>query len=354
MALSYNSAEQHQQRRVPACSLFSTRYVSDTVDADGAPPLGRDLRGVGARGSTSPAIGVTQTVTCANTPATCYEPSFQPQIVSPLNTGLTIAPRTTLRVTYQVTVDANPPSGLNEIRNDVTVTTTQNPTSAGTTLRTPLVRAAVDVEPNNAGYASAGTTINFTHTVTNRGNQNDAYALTVTGEWPWRVDLVDPDTGVVIASDTNSDGTWDAGTLLPSTGSLAPGASKEYQAARLAARRRSGRHPRTRCASGRPPASRRPSGTTRRTRSRCCRAPWAPSSSPRTTAGSCRRGRTRPTPTGSSTTPPSPTPSTSSRPRRRPTPGRAPASTAARAGRTRSTGTRTATGSTRRGPTSRS
>jgi uncharacterized repeat protein (TIGR01451 family) len=226
MAVSYNS-DTGNGNNFPR-SIFSARYTADTTIQLERRRSG-DNFAAWVQGVDFSAIGTTLTVTCANTPATCYEPSTQSQIVSPLNTAITIAAGATLRVTYRVTVDANPPAGLDEIRNDVTVTTTQNPTSAGTILRTPLVRAAVDVEPNNAGYASAGTTISFTHTVANRGNEGDAYALTVIGERGWRVDLVDPDTGVVIASDTNSDGTWDAGTLQPSTGSLAPGASKEYQ-----------------------------------------------------------------------------------------------------------------------------
>nr|MCU0231114.1 hypothetical protein [Acidobacteriota bacterium]MCU0479340.1 hypothetical protein [Chloroflexota bacterium] len=156
-------------------------------------------------------------------------PAGAPPAIVQAADGYSLAPGATMTITYQVVVDASPPGAQASVVNTASVATTQNPGPFTSTATDALVRPRVDVEPNNAGYANAGTTITFTHVVKNTGNQDDAYALTVTGERGWRVDLIDPDTGVVIASDTNADGTWDAGTVSPSTGTLAPGGTKEYQ-----------------------------------------------------------------------------------------------------------------------------
>jgi uncharacterized repeat protein (TIGR01451 family) len=174
----------------------------------------------------------TANVACANSGATCNDPTFAGGTVVAAGQGpgggYAIPPTGSLVFTYQAVVADPPPGGQSSVVNTATASSTQNPAPLTATATTPLVVPRVDVEPNNAGYANPGTTITFTHDVRNIGNQDDAYALTVTGERGWRVDLMDPDTGVVIASDTNADGVWDAGTP-PSTGTLAPGASKEYQ-----------------------------------------------------------------------------------------------------------------------------
>lgn len=224
MALGYNSLEANANNYPRP--MFSARYTAATTVQ-----LERRRAGVAyaawVQGIDFSGVTSAQTVVCADTPATCNQPSTSANIVVPAN-GYTIPPRTTLTVTFQVVVNASPPLGLTEIVNTASVSTTQNPGPAAATARDTLVRPAVDVDPNNAGYANAGTTINFTHFVKNTGNQTDSYTLTVTGERGWRVDLIDPNTGVVLATDTNADGTWDVGSP-PSTGSLAPGASKEYR-----------------------------------------------------------------------------------------------------------------------------
>jgi uncharacterized repeat protein (TIGR01451 family) len=226
VALAYNSAADNNNAYPRP--IFSARYTADSTIQ-----MERRRSGVNfaawVQGIDFGRVFGPVTTTCADTPATCYEPTTQAQVVDPSNTSITILPGATLTLTYQVVVDADPGAGITSIDNTATVSTTQNPTPRSRTASDALVRPRVDVEPNNAGYANPGTTINFTHVVTNTGTRDDTYALTVTGERGWRVDLVDPDTGVVIASDTNADGTWDAGTLVPSTGTLAPGASKEYR-----------------------------------------------------------------------------------------------------------------------------
>ncbi len=225
-AVFSNSCASNATNTFPV-SLVSARYTTNTnvalerrrTDANYA----GWFQGLNFSGFTG-----NSTFACDDTLATCTQPVTGADVITPAN-SYRLPAGATLTLTYQVVVDAEPAPGLLSIDNTATVSTTQNPTPRSRTVSDALVRPRVDVEPNNAGYAAAGTTITFRHTVTNTGTRSDAYALTVTGERGWRVDLVDPDTGVVIASDTNADGTWDAGTLSPSTGTLAPGGSREYQ-----------------------------------------------------------------------------------------------------------------------------
>ena len=53
-------------------------------------------------------------------------------------------------------------------------------------------RPSVQVEPNDAGFAPAGTTITFTHHVTNTASFTDAFRLTATSQRGWRVELMIP------------------------------------------------------------------------------------------------------------------------------------------------------------------
>jgi hypothetical protein len=228
MALSYNSATRNDST-YPR-SLFSARYYNNDTTirlerrrSGGATNFAAWVQGIDFAG-----VGSSQSVACANTPETCYEPDTNPAVVS--EPQYVIPAGSTLTLTYQAVVDANPSPSLAAIVNTATVSTAQNPTPRSRTISDALRNPRVDVEPNNAGYASAGQPIVFTHAVRNGGNQADSYALVVLGEAarPWPVDLIDPDTGVVIATDNTGAGTWDSGTP-PNTGSLAPGAAKEYQ-----------------------------------------------------------------------------------------------------------------------------
>ena len=65
--------------------------------------------------------------------------------------------------------------------------------------------------------------------MTNTSAITDAYALTLKSDLAnWKLELIDPATGLVIATDTNGDGIWDSG-LNVSTGNLAPGGSGTYR-----------------------------------------------------------------------------------------------------------------------------
>ncbi len=224
MALVYNSL-QNTSNNYPRPMFWARYTAATTVHLE----RGRTTNTWAAwlQGIDFSRVYGSSSVTCANTLATCYEPSVSSDVVTAAQ-GYTLPVNATLTFTYKVRVDNPLAAGTNQIDNTARIYTTAYPAGFAATASDVVRRPAVDVDPNNAGYASTGQTITFTQVVKNTSSIADAYALTVTGERGWRVDLIDPDTGVVIASDTNSDGTWDAGSP-PSTGTLAPGASKEYQ-----------------------------------------------------------------------------------------------------------------------------
>ncbi len=148
--------------------------------------------------------------------------------------GYTLAPGETLTVTLQVMVDDPLATAVTNIVNTATVVTDQEgPLSDQTT--DPVVRPAVVVEYNNADFTTEGTTVSYTHEVVNDcdpllivGCIADSYWLTLTSDQGWTVDLIDPDTGGIIARDTNGDGVWDGGVTI-NTGTLAPGERVEYR-----------------------------------------------------------------------------------------------------------------------------
>jgi len=139
----------------------------------------------------------------------------------------------TLVFTYRVVVNSPLAGGITQIVNTATTTTTQNPTPRSASATDNVVRPGVKVEPNNAGFAAvpanaAGTSILFTQGVTNKGTTVDSFTLTLDSELAnWKLELIDPATGTVIATDTNGDGIWDGGVTV-STGSLAVNATKFY------------------------------------------------------------------------------------------------------------------------------
>lgn len=172
-----------------------------------------------------------QSVTCVNANPTagqilCSQPTFNSNVVQP-QSGFTIPVGATLTLTYQVTVNNPLPQGVSQIANTASVTTTQQPTQRSATATDSVFRPGVSVEPNNAGFANAGGTITFQHTIANTGTVNDNYTLTLTSQRGWKVELIDPVTGMVVATDTNGDGVWDGGITVKS-GTLAPNATKNY------------------------------------------------------------------------------------------------------------------------------
>ncbi|HEX9731032.1 MAG TPA: C25 family cysteine peptidase, partial [Thermoanaerobaculia bacterium] len=149
-----------------------------------------------------------------------------PNLVVP-GDGYTLAPGATLTVTFQVTVDDPLAPAISQIDNTATLNTDQQgPFMASAT--DDVVRLGVTVEPNNAGFTVAGGSVTYTHFVTNVGEAPDSYALTLISELGYAVELLDPDTGAVIAVDSNGDGVWDGGQLV-NTGTLAVGESVEYR-----------------------------------------------------------------------------------------------------------------------------
>jgi len=138
-----------------------------------------------------------------------------------------LAPGETITVTFQVVADSPIPAGVNQIVNSAAASSNEQPGPFNASVTDNVVRPAVTVEYNNAGFALAGSTRTFSHEVVNRGTHDDSFEMSVTSELGWMVELIDPDTGAVIATDTDGDGTWDAGGPV-NTGILAPGESASY------------------------------------------------------------------------------------------------------------------------------
>ncbi|MEM7583364.1 MAG: C25 family cysteine peptidase [Acidobacteriota bacterium] len=152
--------------------------------------------------------------------------------------GITSPPGETLRVTFQVIVDDPLAPGITQIVNNATFTTDQQgPFNAGVT--DDVIRLGVTVEPNNGNFvvfdAVSDQTRTYSHVVTNAGVADDSYGITAFSELGalnptdgWVVELIDPSTGAVIATDTDfNDSTWDGGMTV-NTGTLMSGESIAY------------------------------------------------------------------------------------------------------------------------------
>jgi uncharacterized repeat protein (TIGR01451 family) len=141
--------------------------------------------------------------------------------------GFTLGVGLTMTVTYQVRVDNPLAAGVTTVPNIATATTTQQPGGLTATVTETVVRPGVVVEYDNAGFTTSPSTLLYHHTVTNTGNRVDSYGITGSSELGWRIDLLDPDTGAILATDLTGDGVWDNGVVI-NTGTLAVGAAKEY------------------------------------------------------------------------------------------------------------------------------
>ncbi len=160
-----------------------------------------------------------------------------PGLVVPAD-GITISPGETFRVTFQVIVDDPLAPGITQITNTATFNTDQEgPFNASVVDN--VIRLDVTVEPNSGNFvvfdALSPQTRTYSHVVTNTGVADDSYAITAFSELGalnpgagWIVELIDPDTGAVIATDTDfSNATWDGGMMI-NTGTLMSGESIAY------------------------------------------------------------------------------------------------------------------------------
>jgi len=197
--------------------IFSARYLDDsTVRLErrrSGQPFPAWVQGIGFSGVTSSAAG-----------------GAPPALAS----GLSLSPGETLAVTFQARVDDPLDPGITGLTNTATVTSDQLPGGVSDSVIDTVLRLDVGVEPNSAGsvpFSALEQTLSFAHTITNRGQSTDSYAVIATsalGASGWSVALLDPATGVAIATDSDGDGLWDGGAT-PNTGSLAPGASRAYR-----------------------------------------------------------------------------------------------------------------------------
>lgn len=204
-------------------TLFSARYLNTTSSIQ----LERRRSGIAfpawLQGIT--ADNLRQYATTAGSNLTSPTP-----LVAPAD-GFQVPFGHTLTVTYQVRIDDPLAAGITQVVNTATVSTAQNPTPRNASVTDDVIRFGVTIEPNNARFGLAGGFLLYTHDVVNTGTVPDSYTLTHTtelGAAGWTVQLLDPDTGAVLANDLNGDGVWDGGVVI-NTGTLAPGGTKSYR-----------------------------------------------------------------------------------------------------------------------------
>ncbi len=213
MALAYNG--QNGTGTAYPRPMFSARYVNDTA-----------VRLERRRSGQAFPAWVQGIDFSRITGDTVFAGSDPPGLVT-LADGVTLSSAGTLTVTFQLRVDPDLAPGITQIANVATLDTDQEvPENASVT--DDVIRLDVTVEPNNAGFAVPGGSVTYTHVVTNTGLAADSYDLTLMSELGYTVELIDPTTGVVIATDSDGDGVWDGGVTV-NTGSLAPGAFMEYR-----------------------------------------------------------------------------------------------------------------------------
>jgi len=212
MALAYNG--QNGTGSAYPRPMFSARYVSDTSIRLERRRSGQDFP-AWVQGIDFSAIDNTT-------------PGGAPPALVPAAANFGLPPDTSMSVTFQVTVDDPLASGITQITNTATALSNESPATMDTTVDN-VSRPQVNIEPNAAGTALASgavQTIAFSHSVRNDGNRTDSFSLNAFSARGWTVELVDPATLAVIATDSNGDGVWDGAT--PNTGSLAAGESVNY------------------------------------------------------------------------------------------------------------------------------
>jgi uncharacterized repeat protein (TIGR01451 family) len=139
-----------------------------------------------------------------------------------------IPPGASLTVTFQVLVDKPLAAGITQIDNVAGYTSTQQPQERAAQAIDNVIRPRVAVEYNNAAFTQdgpAGSQVSYRQQVCNTGTNADSYTITPSSEMNWRVDLIDPDTGAIIATDAVAPfGVWDGGVVV-NTGILSPSAA---------------------------------------------------------------------------------------------------------------------------------
>ena len=213
MALSYNG--QNGTGNAYPRPMFSARYTAATT-----------VRLERRRSGQNFPAWVQGVDFSAITPLTPPSGGVPPNLVIPSD-GYSLAPGATMTITFQVLVDDPLAGGITQIQNNATLVTTQQPGPFYASVTDDVVRAGVVIEYDNSGFGTAGSTVTYAHVVENTGEGDDSYAITPSSREGWKVELIDPSTGSVIATDADGDGVWDSGVTI-NTGTLAPGETIDY------------------------------------------------------------------------------------------------------------------------------
>ena len=160
-------------------------------------------------------------------PATSFTGGDPPNLLTSAD-AVSLAPGNAVTITFQVRVDDPLPGGVTQITNTANASSLLLPGPFPATHTDDVILLGVIVEPNNAGFAEPGGKVTYTHAVTNTGPVADAYTITAPTELNYPVELLDPNTGAVLATDADGDGVWDGGVVI-STGTLQPGESIDYR-----------------------------------------------------------------------------------------------------------------------------
>lgn len=105
-------------------------------------------------------------------------------------TLVAVGPNSSVNIIARITVPATATAGSQDVTT-VRGTSSNNPSNYDEARDTTTVKQRVLIDPDNEGATGAGTTIAYSHTVTNSWNTTDTIRLTATSSLSWTVRIYD-------------------------------------------------------------------------------------------------------------------------------------------------------------------